>query len=79
MQSASAVRRHGLTGELSDDRIRELLADDDPQQAATALVAAAHEAGGRDNITAVVVDVVDADDDVARADTTPRDLLPGQP
>lgn len=65
----------GLFTELSDEKILELLADADPQKAATILVAAANEAGGRDNITVVVVDVIDvADDDVARADTTPRDL-----
>jgi PPM family protein phosphatase len=70
----------GLFTELSDEKILELLADPDPQEAATALVAEANEAGGRDNITAVVVDVVDvADDDIARADTTPRDRLPGRP
>lgn len=53
----------GLFTELSDEKILELLAYADPQQAATSLVAAANDAGGRDNITAVVVDVVDVADD----------------
>jgi PPM family protein phosphatase len=70
----------GLSGELTDERILELLADDDPQGAANALVAAAEEAGGHDNITAVVVDIVDVgDDEVAWATTTPRDHLPDRP
>lgn len=48
----------GLTTELSDHVIGRLLRDVvDPQEAAQALVAAALEAGGRDNVTAVVVDV----------------------
>jgi PPM family protein phosphatase len=66
----------GLFNELPDDPIRQLLATGDPQHAATALVAAADDAGGHDNITVVVVDI-DADDDpVADDDTTPRQLLP---
>jgi serine/threonine protein phosphatase PrpC len=50
----------GLTQELDDDAIRFLLMDQpDAQEAAQALVRAAVEAGGRDNVTAVVVDVTD--------------------
>ena len=48
----------GLSGELPDEVILPLLTVGGPQQAAEALVAAANDAGGRDNITAVVVDVV---------------------
>ena len=49
----------GVTGMLSDDRIAELLAAaPDPEDAAAALVGAAVAAGGHDNATAVVVDVV---------------------
>ena len=47
----------GLTDELSDARIAEILgALPDPQDAADHLVAAALVAGGRDNVTVVVVD-----------------------
>ena len=49
----------GLFSELPDEEIRVLLAAPDPQRAATALVAAANDAGGRDNITVIVVDVDD--------------------
>lgn len=62
----------GLTKELGDDRIRlHLAAGLDPEHTAGALVDAALEAGGRDNVTVVVVDVVDApgadlDDSAAR-------------
>ncbi len=50
----------GLTQELDDDAIRYLLMDQpDPQEAAQGLVRAAVAAGGRDNVTAVVVDVTD--------------------
>ena len=58
----------GITGMIDDARIAAILAGAaDPRDAADALVAAAVEAGGRDNATAVVVDVVglvteDADD-----------------
>jgi protein phosphatase len=46
----------GLTNELSDGTIARLLADgDDPQAIADRLVAAAVDAGGRDNVTVVVV------------------------
>jgi protein phosphatase len=47
----------GLTDELSDARIQaELRAHDGAQPAADRLVAAALAAGGRDNVTAIVVD-----------------------
>lgn len=47
----------GLTDELSDARIQaELRTQDAAQQAADRLVAAALAAGGRDNVTAIVVD-----------------------
>lgn len=48
----------GLTNEISDERIAQLLAQHaDPQDAAEELVRAAVEAGGRDNVTVVVVDL----------------------
>jgi protein phosphatase len=49
----------GVTGMIDDDRIGQILGQaTDPRDAADQLVAAAVEAGGRDNATAVVVDVV---------------------
>jgi protein phosphatase len=48
----------GLSGMLPDERIGEILgAYTDPSTAAHALIDAANEAGGRDNISAVVVDI----------------------
>jgi serine/threonine protein phosphatase PrpC len=53
----------GVTGMIDDARIAEILGrEGDAQDAADRLVAAAVEAGGRDNATAVVVDVVEVDD-----------------
>ncbi|CCH80424.1 Protein phosphatase [Nostocoides japonicum T1-X7] len=53
----------GLTGELPEPEIRNLLlAHDDPQDAVDALVAAALRAGGRDNVTVVVADVLSVGD-----------------
>ncbi|MBI5210415.1 MAG: serine/threonine-protein phosphatase [Elusimicrobia bacterium] len=47
----------GLTGMLSDDRIKAILASEPGAEAARRLVAEANEAGGHDNITALVVDL----------------------
>ena len=50
----------GLTDELSDDQIAAVLRGvGDPDEAARRLVDQANQSGGRDNITVVVVDVVD--------------------
>ncbi|MCU1531742.1 MAG: serine/threonine-protein phosphatase [Arthrobacter sp.] len=47
----------GLNGELSDDHIAEILASEaDPQAAVDELIQAALRSGGRDNVTAIVVD-----------------------
>jgi serine/threonine protein phosphatase PrpC len=47
----------GLTGEIDDDEIADLLRSErDPQQAADKLVAAAVGAGGHDNVTVIVAD-----------------------
>jgi protein phosphatase len=49
----------GLTDLVDDQRIAEVLRMRDPHSAAAVLTQAAIEAGGRDNITCVVLDVVD--------------------
>lgn len=67
----------GLFGELPDEAIRPLLAAGPPQQAADALVMAANDAGGRDNVTVIVVDI-DSDDDGPDEATLPREALPRQ-
>ncbi|WP_277213673.1 PP2C family protein-serine/threonine phosphatase [Isoptericola croceus] len=61
----------GLTSEVGDGRLAELLGEQqDPQRAADRLVDEALAAGGRDNITVVVVDVTDAQEPVES--TIPR-------
>ncbi len=56
----------GLTNELDDERIAELLAEGEPADVtARRLAAEADAAGGRDNTTAVVVDVVGSGADAA--------------
>jgi protein phosphatase len=65
----------GLNGELGDPEIGAILgAHDDPGDAAVALVDAAVDAGGRDNVTVVVValDRRDDDGDDLDVDTAPR-------
>ena len=65
----------GLVDEVTDEDIARIItAAPDPQTAADALVAAANEAGGRDNISVVVVEVLASDghrgsDDVVPATT----------
>jgi serine/threonine protein phosphatase PrpC len=50
----------GLTTMIGDDAIASVLRDEsDRDRAATALVAAANDAGGVDNITVLVIDAVD--------------------
>lgn len=57
----------GLTDEVTDDDIAGVLRTvDDPDAAAQSLVDMANEHGGRDNITVLIVDVVD-DGDLAAA------------
>ena len=54
----------GLVDEVDDDEITRIITahPDDPGAAAQALVDAANAAGGRDNITVVVVDVLEGED-----------------
>ena len=63
----------GLTRELADEEIADVLATvDDPQEAAARLVQDALERGGRDNVSAVVVDVASATAPEQTHATTPR-------
>ncbi len=65
----------GLSGELEDRDIMLLAREHaDPQRAADELVGAAVRAGGRDNVSVVVV-AVDAGEDDDEADTAPRSGL----
>ncbi|MEZ5247028.1 MAG: Stp1/IreP family PP2C-type Ser/Thr phosphatase [Acidimicrobiales bacterium] len=53
----------GLFNELTPSEMHELASEfDDPADAAVALVNAACDAGGRDNVTVVIVDVVETDE-----------------
>jgi serine/threonine protein phosphatase PrpC len=53
----------GLSGEVTPEGIGTILDGyDDPQEAADALVSAALESGGSDNVTVIVVDVVRGED-----------------
>jgi serine/threonine protein phosphatase PrpC len=66
----------GLTGELDDERISlTMAAGTSAQETAGALLDAALDAGGRDNVSVIVIDVIDAphgDDGDDGDDTTPR-------
>jgi serine/threonine protein phosphatase PrpC len=63
----------GLTKELGDDRIRlHLAAGLSAGETAHALVDAALAAGGRDNITTIVLDVIDAPTEFELHATAPR-------
>ncbi len=57
----------GLSGLISDTEIREALAEDDLTVAITTMAAAANHAGGHDNITVVLADVVEQDDSLDAA------------
>ena len=61
----------GLTGELGDEQIRQILATEtEPQAAATRLVHEALLHGGRDNVTTVIVDALSTID-ATGDETTP--------
>lgn len=69
----------GLTVELTDERIAQLLLDHaDPQDAASRLVEEAISAGGRDNITVVVVDVTCAAGGAGRTGRTRGAFVPDE-
>lgn len=54
----------GLTGMVEDPRLKEILKDDTgPRDACAALIAEANGSGGVDNITAVVIDLIEEEDD----------------
>ena len=66
----------GLVDEITDEAITAVLDahPDDPDAAAQGLVDAANDAGGRDNITVVVIDVIEGDeppDPTAEFDVVP--------
>ena len=76
----------GLTSEVDDQRILEVLAQEtDPRRAADLLTAEAMDAGGRDNITVIVVDAVSVathpgslvHSDAVVEDTRPRETVNG--
>jgi len=61
----------GLTGMVAESRVAEILAEaTDPRSVADALVREANEAGGVDNITAIVIDIVPGDPPPAPVRTT---------
>lgn len=63
----------GLTTEVDDDGIAELLTlHPEPEAAANALVEQALAAGGRDNIAVIVVDLTSVDSQSIEIDTAPR-------
>jgi PPM family protein phosphatase len=67
----------GLTGMVSDEQIREILGrNPDPQSAVDELVKEANQAGGIDNITAVILDFVD---DGSGMDSTVATEVPHAP
>lgn len=66
----------GLTNELEDEQITQVLTSvADPREAADLLVRAARTHGGSDNITVIVIDVVVGEDgEPAAAEAVPDDL-----
>ena len=68
----------GLTGMIEEADIQRILEEhEDPQAAADALVEAANEAGGQDNITAIVIDVAEAGADPHAQATPTETVAPG--
>ena len=67
----------GLSSEIGDADILDILGEPSAERAAEMLIARALDAGGHDNITVLVVDVlsVDADQDLPPGDTAPREEI----
>jgi serine/threonine protein phosphatase PrpC len=67
----------GLTGMVGESEILAILGgEEDPQRAADRLVEVANEAGGADNITAVVIDVLDEAPEEAAPSPTRAAAIP---
>lgn len=65
----------GLVDEVDDAEILELLLTNrEPQDAADALVASANDHGGRDNVTVIVVDVLEGEEPPSEADDLDIDV-----
>jgi len=62
----------GIHGELTDAEIADAVADRGPQEAVDTLIERALARGGRDNLTAVLVDVLRSPDEQEDATTNPR-------
>jgi PPM family protein phosphatase len=70
----------GLTSMVDEDAITGILVEHtDPQAAADALVEAANGAGGQDNITAVVIDVLEGSGEVPTEIAAPTRSAPARP
>jgi protein phosphatase len=65
----------GLSSEIDDLEIGRILARGSLQDAADALIGSALAAGGHDNVTVLVLDVLDVDAGVAAETTAPREEL----
>ena len=61
----------GLSNLLHDHEIRDVVATTDPEQACRRLVDIANERGGDDNVTVVIVEVVELDDDKGSSSEEP--------
>jgi serine/threonine protein phosphatase PrpC len=51
----------GITNEVTDDELRQILTDSRPREACETMIALANERGGRDNETVIVADVLGDD------------------
>lgn len=65
----------GLSGEVDDTEIARVMAEGSADDVVALLVRRALEAGGHDNVSVLVVDVIDVDDEAPGAITSPRDVV----